>query len=273
LHADETNLESVCEPDRPAQTDSYMWVYRTSGCDAPLVLYDYQIGRAGSYAKTYLQGFKGYLHTDGWGGYHQLEDNRVTLCGCWAHARRKFNEALAVCADKANSPEAKGEAFCNALFEIERTETKMSASERYDLRQKESKPLTEEFFAWAAQQTGKSLPQSLLGKALTYAQNQKKYLLTFLEDGRLELSNNRAERLIRPFVIGRKNWLFCNTPAGARSSAVIYSIVETAKENGLIPYAYLEYVIEQIQRYKTEPIEALLPWAVEIPQSCRLSHK
>jgi len=114
-----------------------MWVYRTSGCDAPIVLYDYQVGRAGSYAKTFLHGFKGYLHTDGWGGYQQLEANGVTLCGCWAHARRKFNEALAVCADKANSPEAKGEAFCNALFEIERLATAMSASKRYELRQKE----------------------------------------------------------------------------------------------------------------------------------------
>ena len=271
LHADETTLEVLCEPDRPAQINSYMWVYRTSGCDAPIVLYDYQMGRSGSYAKAYLKGFKGYLHTDGWGGYHQLEEKDVTLCGCWAHARRKFNEALAVCTDKSNSPEAKGEAFCNALFEIERLAIKMSASERYDLRQKESKPLTEDFFEWVAEQRFKILPQSLLGKALTYAQNQKKYLLTFLEDGRLELSNNRAERAIKPFVIGRKNWLFCNTPAGARSSAVIYSIVETAKENGLIPYAYLEYVFEQIQRYKTGPVESLLPWAADIPKHCRLS--
>jgi transposase len=241
-----------------------MWLYRTSGCDAPIVLYDYQEGRAGNF---------GYLHTDGWGGYHQLEENGVTLCGCWAHARRKFNEALAICTGKENSLEAKGVAFCNALFEIERRTTEMSAAQRYTLRQKESKPLTEEFFAWVAQQTAKTLPQSLLGKALTYVQNQRKYLLSFLEDGRIELSNNRAERSIRPFVIGRKNWLFCNTPAGAKSSAVIYSIVETAKENGLIPYAYLMYVFEQIQRHDIENIEALLPWAAEIPQSCRMQTK
>lgn len=271
LHADETTLEVLCEPDRPAQTNSYMWLYRTSGCDVPIVLYDYEEGRSGRFAKEYLSGFKGYLHTDGWGGYHQLEECGVTLCGCWAHAKRKFNEALTVCASKQDSLEAKGLAYCTALFDIERKAEDFSKAQRHELRQKESKPIAEEFFEWAEHQLNISnTPKSPVGAAMQYAVNQKKYLLSFLEDGRIELSNNRAERSIKPFVIGRKNWLFCNTPAGAKSSAVIYSIVETAKENGLIPYAYLNFVFEQIQSHETVQFENLLPWSSQIPDCCKL---
>lgn len=216
-------------------------------------------------------GFSGYLHTDGWGGYHQLEDAGVTLCGCWAHAKRKFNEALITCGSKsADAPEAIGLAYCNRLFAIESQAETISAEERHELRQKESKPLVEEFFTWAARQADKSLSQNLLGKALTYVQNQRKYLLAFLADGRIELSNNRAERSIKPFVIGRKNWLFCNTPGGAKSSAAIYSLIQTAIENGMNPQVYLEYVFEQIHLYGTQRPDTLLPWATEIPHSCRI---
>ncbi|HBR30556.1 MAG TPA: IS66 family transposase, partial [Clostridiales bacterium] len=164
---------------------------------------------------------------------------------------------------------AKGYDFCNALFEIERRAEKMSPEERHELRQQESKPLAAQFFEWAVQQSDKTLPKSLLGTALQYALNQKKYLCSFLEDGRIELSNNRAERSIKPFVIGRKNWLFCNTPAGAKSSAVLYGIIVTAKENGLIPYAYLTYVFEQIRLHGTDNIAGLLPWSNQIPEYCR----
>jgi len=271
LHADETTLEVLCEPGRPAQTTSYMWLYRTSGCDVPIVLYDYQEGRSGIFAVNYLKGFNGYLHTDGWGGYHRLEECGVTLCGCWAHAKRKFNDALVVCNNKQDSLEAKGLAYCTALFDIERKAEDLSVAQRYELRQKESKPLAEEFFEWAAHQLYISnTPKNLVGAAMQYAVNQKKYLLSFLEDGRIELSNNRAERSIKPFVIGRKNWLFCNTPSGAKSSALIYSIVETAKENGLIPYAYLNFVFEQIQSHKTVPLDNLLPWSADIPDDCKI---
>jgi hypothetical protein len=272
LHADETTLEVLCEPGRPAQTSSYMWLYRTSGCDVPIVLYDYREGRSGKFAKEFLKGFHGYLHTDGWGGYHQLEENGVTLCGCWAHMRRKFNEALTVCTDKKTSPEAIGMELCNNLFKIESDsdEKKLSAEELYKLRQEKSKPLVEEFFQWAKQQLDRTLPKSLLGTALQYAINQKKYLLSFLEDGRIELSNNRAERSIKPFVIGRKNWLFCNTPAGATSSAIIYSIILTAKENGLKPAEYLTHVFEQIQLHGSENMKCLLPWSPDIPLYCRM---
>lgn len=268
LHADETTLEVLCEPDRPAQTTSYMWLYRSAGSEKPIILYDYQQGRSGSFAKTYLEGYTGYLNTDGWGGYHQLEPE-VTLCGCWAHVRRKFEEALKIINGKKDSLEAEGLAYCNKLFEIERRAKSQTPEQRYQLREKESEPLTEEFFSWVSIQRVHTPPQNLLGKALQYAQNQRNYLLNFLKDGRIELSNNSAERSIKPFVIGRKNWLFCNTPAGASSSAIIYSIVETAKENGLIPYAYLCFIFERIQLGQTDMTE-LFPWILAIPQYCKL---
>jgi transposase len=271
LHADETVLEVLCEPGRPAQTNSYMWLYRTSGdTPKPIVLYDYQEGRNGRFAKEYLAGFSGLLHSDGWNGYKQLEEQGVTLCGCWAHARRKFHEALiGNNSGKSDSPEDIGLSYCNQLFSVEKRAENMSAEERHKLRQKEALPIIEALFAWINNPPEKILPQSLLGKAFTYVQNQKKYLLAFLSDGRIEISNNRAERSIKPFVIGRKNWLFCNTPGGATSSAAIYSLIQTAIENGLKPQAYLEYVFNQIQKQE-KSVDKLLPWATEIPLSCKM---
>lgn len=273
LHADETTLEVLCEPGRPAHTQSYMWVYRTSGdTPKPIVLYDYQEGRSGRFAKQYLSGFTGYLHSDGWNGYQQLEEQGITLCGCWAHARRKFNEALlGTSSAKPDIPEAIGLSYCNQLFAIEKRAESMPGEDRHRLRQKEAKPLIEEFFGWVNTCSATTLPQSLLGKALTYVQNQKKYLLAFLTDGRIEISNNRAERSIKPFVIGRKNWLFCNTPGGAKSSAAIYSLIQTTIENGLKPQDYLEYVFKQIQQSGITEVQKLLPWATEIPLNCKMS--
>lgn len=269
LHADETTLEVLCEPSRPAQTTSYMWLYRTSGCDEPIVIYDYQEGRSGIFAKNFLSGFKGYLHTDGWGGYHRLEPD-ITLCGCWAHARRKFDEAFKAQSTKdVSSVAGIGIAYCNKLFEIEREIAEKSTEEKFAARKEKSRVVAEAFFAWVDDQM--VLPKSLIGTALQYARNQKKYLLSFLNDGRLELSNNRAERSIKPFVMGRKNWLFCNTPSGAASSAIIYSIIETAKENGLKPLEYLTFVFEQFQNNKD--IGNLLPWSTSIPENCKLKNK
>lgn len=272
LHADETTLEVLCEPGRSAQTNSYMWVYRTSGdTQKSIVLYDYQEGRSGKFAKEYLTGFSGYLHTDGWGGYQQLEEHGITLCGCWSHARRKFKEAFSVSnSDKPDIPEAVGLSYCNQLFALEKQAGTMLPEDRHKFRQKEITPIIEAFFAWADNCSNKTLPKSLLGKAISYAQNQKKYLLCFLSDSRIEISNNRAERSIKPFVIGRKNWLFCNTPGGAKASAAIYSIIQTAIENGLKPQAYLEYVFKQLQQDNTVAVENLLPWAVDIPLDCKM---
>ena len=272
LHADETVLEVLNEPGREAKSNSYMWLYRTSTYGMnPVVLYDYTQGRSGSYAKKYLEGFKGYLHTDGYAGYHQLEPE-ITLCGCWAHARRKFDEALKILSSekKSASLEAQGVLILNKLFKLEKKIKDFEFSEKLETRLEKSQQIIDEFYTYVETYAPKTLPQSLLGKAFTYAQNQKKYLLSFLKDGRVELSNNRAERSIKPFVIGRKNWLFSNTPSGAKSSAIIYSIMQTALENQLQPQAYLQYVFEEIQQGTNQDYEILLPWSNNIPEFCKI---
>ena len=281
LHADETVLEVLREPGREASAQSYMWLYRTSGDSVPIVLYEYTQGRSGDYPKEFLKGFKGYLHTDGYGGYHKLTNPKsetpadIILVGCWAHARRKYTDAL-----KAISPKEQltatniqqGLSYCNTLFHVERECKASSPKERFTCRQEKAAPVLSSYFAWVSSMEQQVLPKSKLGEAITYSINQKKYLERYLLDGRLEISNNRAERSIKPFVIGRKNWLFSNTPKGAEASAIIYSIVETAKENGLDPFSYLQYLFEQLPNISTNDYAALtglLPWSENLPDTCR----
>ena len=269
IHADETTLEVLCEPNRPAVAKSYMWLYKTSKSDNPIVIYDYQQGRSGDFAKKFLKDFKRYLMVDGYTGYRKLEPE-VTLSCCWAHVRRKFDEALKVLPEKnPESSAAIGLAYCNKLFEIEREIADKSIEQRKIVRQEQSKAVCEAFFSWAEAESFRVLPKSSIGMAIQYSLNLKKYLLVFLEDGRLELSNNSAERSIKPFVIGRKNWLFCNTPAGASSSAIAYSIIETAKENNLKPFEYLKFLFNKIQSGKIE-IEKILPWSEGIPDEVKM---
>lgn len=269
LHADETTLEVLCEPNRPAIAKSYMWLYKTSKADNPIVIYDYQQGRSGDFAKKFLKDFNGYLMADGYAGYRKLEP-AVTISCCWSHVRRKFDEALKALPEKnPESTAAKGLVYCNKLFDIERKIEDKSIEERKIVRQEQSKAVCEAFFSWAENESFKVLPKSAIGKAIHYSLNLKKYLLTFLEDGRLELSNNSAERSIKPFVIGRKNWLFCNTPAGASSSAIVYSIIETAKENNLKPFEYLEFLFEKIQ-FGEINLENFLPWSENIPNEIKM---
>ena len=268
-HADETTVQVLHERERAAQSKSYMWLYRTSGdVRHPIVLYDYQTSRGGEHPKAFLQGFKGYLHTDGWDEYHRKLPDEITVVGCWAHCRRKFDEALKALPekDRAESESLRGKQFCDRLFALEREFAKLSFDDgfkvRFLARNERSKPVMDEFFAWAAQRIEKDVqPKSLLGVALRYALNQRTWLERVLLDGRLELSNNRAERSIKPFVIGRKNWLFNNSPKGADACAMIYSIVETAKENGLNPYDYLVAVFREAPNLPTSSsVDSLLPW-------------
>ncbi|MDL2254516.1 IS66 family transposase, partial [Ruminococcaceae bacterium OttesenSCG-928-I18] len=241
LHGDETVLQVLHEEGKSAQSKSYMWLYR-SGCDAraPIVLFDYQPDRTAKRPADFLQGFKGYLHTDGYAGYHALHAD-IVVVGCWAHARRKFHEALESMTpkDREGSLAQQGERFCDKLFAVERKAKDMTPQERHQFRQDQAKPVLGAFLAWLKVQNG---GKTAFGKAVRYTLDNWPYLERYLLDGRLEISNNRAENSIRPFVVGRKNWLFANTPRGARASAIIYSIVETAKENGLDPYNYLCYL-------------------------------
>ena len=274
LCADETSLQVLHETGRKAQSKSFMWLYRTGRDGPPIVLFDYKETRAGKHPKKFLSGFKGYLQVDGYPGYSMIPG--VTLVGCWAHARRKFDEALKVLpVEKRLVPGTarEGLEFCNKLFEVEREISDASPEERYNIRLNKSRPILDEFALWLFEQSHRVLPNGLLGKAVSYCLNQWHKLDKFLLDGKLEIHNNRSEGSIRPFVVGRKGWLFCNTPRGARASAVVYSIVETAKENGLVPFKYLEYLFEKMPNLDTDAFDELLPWSPTIPDYCRLSSK
>lgn len=269
--ADETTLQVLHEPGRPASTKSYLWLYRSGIEGPPIVLYDYQKTRAGENPKNFLEGFKGFLQVDGYAGYHKVEG--VTLVGCWAHARRGYTDVLKALPANSTKPvlATEGLNFCNQLFAIERKLKDLDPEKRYEKRLEKSKPILDAFLAWLKIQEPKVPPKSGLGKAITYCLNQWDKLVAFLEDGRLEIDNNRSERSIKPVVMGRKAWLFSNTPKGARASAIIYSIVETAKENGLNPYYYLRYLFEKLPNMDLTDMNALdklLPWSTNLPVSC-----
>lgn len=208
-----------------------------------------------------------YLHCDGYAGYKKLSG--ATLCGCLVHAKRKFHEAWKI--NKENENAKKGEAYLQKLFLLEQRADELCYSDmqRLGLRQTESAKVIEEFYQWLEPLSLKTLPQSLLGKAITYVQNQKEYLCNFLKDARIQLSNNLAEQSIKMFVIGRKNFLFSNTPNGAAASALLYGIIQTAVANDLKPLYYLTYIFEQLQMDRNIAIEKLLPWSEEIPENCK----
>lgn len=259
LHADETTLQVLKEPGRSSTSKSYMWLYRTSGCaKQAVVLYEYQPTRKAEHAEAFLKGFSGWLHADGYQGYHKLPEN-IRVVGCWAHARRKFDEALQTLPKEMqkDSPAAIGKCYCSRLFKLE-----------------QAKPVLDALLSWANEMQVKTAPKSALGRAIHYLLEQWPYLTRYLEDGRLELSNNRAERSIKPFVMGRKSWLFANTPGGAQASAVIYSLIETAKENGLDPYRYLLWVLQNApQLSETDAAWAEQFTPANAPQECKIPQK
>ena len=273
LHADETTLQVILEDGRKASQKSYMWMYHT-GKDAarPVALFEYQPTREGKHPMEFLAGFKGFLHVDAYAGYNELEKQGVTLVECWAHMRRKFHEAIHALKkdDRKNAVANIGLEYCNQLFKLERDydEQEIGYEERARRRNLESKPVAEAFFAWA--ESVQAQPKSHLGQAITYALNQRPWLMNFLLDGRLELSNNRAERSIRPFTVGRKNWLFSYCARGAKASAMVYSIIETAQANGLVPFMYLNYLFQTLPNMTTNQISSCLPWNSVVQEVCRI---
>jgi len=238
LHADETVCQVLREPGKKANTNSYIWLYRTSGDEErPIILYEYQPTRSSTHPKRFLDGWSGYLHTDGYQGYHKLPTG-ITVIGCWVHMRRKFEDAYKAIPAAAKPGSRIPEVIrrIGELFHLESQWKDLDPAVRQELRLKESKPLAEAFFEWL--NTLNVLPKSAMGEAVKYAFNQRPWLMNVYLDGRCELSNNRAENSIRPFVMGRKNWLFCNSQKGAKASSTIYSVIETAKANGLKPFEY-----------------------------------
>lgn len=281
LHADETTIQVLAEPGKAAESKSYMWLYRSGRDVSPIVLYDYQTSRHSKHPKAFLKGFSGYLHVDGYAGYHDVKD--AELVGCWAHARRKYDEtlkSLPADVDKSITLAAEGLQFCNQLFNIEKEIEKefdnCTPEQRKEQRQKRSQPVLDAYLAWLKSKRPQVPPKSKLGEAINYSLNQWSKLIVFMKDGRLELDNNRAERSIKPFVMGRKSWLFAQSMKGATASAIIYSIVETAKENQLNPLNYLTYLFEQLPSININDVAAidqLLPWSKTIPTECRIPNK
>lgn len=271
LHADETTLQVLHEPGKTAVSKSYMWLYRTSGnTDRQIILYEYQPSRRAEHPKDFLKDFNGYLHADGYDGYHNLPGN-IEIVGCWAHARRKFVEALKALPekDRKNAKSYKAKQYIDRLFKNERRYAELSPEERLLRRQKESKPVADEFFEWLSKENS-GMTKTLFATAANYAVSQKKYLQKYLCDGRLEISNNRAERSMKTFAVDRKNFLFCNTVSGANASAVAFSLIETAKANGLIPFQYLTYVFKtapNIDLSNPDELKSLLPFRDILPSS------
>ena len=274
IHADETPCQVLREEGKTAQSKSYMWLYG-SGNDGlpPIRLYDYQPSRGGYHAEEFLKGFSGYLICDGFSGYNKLKG--VIRCGCLAHMRRYWKEALTGKSRKSSdkTPAEIGLNYCNQLFELEKEYADLDADTRKAKRLETESAIWEAYWSWL--ETVKPAGGSRLAKAVTYAKNQKPYMENYLLDGRCSISNNIAENIARPYAVGRKNFLFHDTVKGARASSIIYSLVETAKLNDLNIYAYLETVLLYMPDYKNEPegIEELMPWSDMIQQRCRIKSK
>uniref|UniRef100_UPI003FEE4506 IS66 family transposase n=1 Tax=Candidatus Ventrimonas sp. TaxID=3048889 RepID=UPI003FEE4506 len=292
IHGDETTCQVLREKGKAAESTSYMWIY-LSGSDGlpPIVLYDYQPGRGGTYAKNFLEGFTGLLQCDGYQGYNKVED--VILVCCLAHCRRKFYEAVPaerrkklklldiwsaetiqepVIPEEAELPKMipaeVGLSYCNKLFFIERELKDLPADARKEKRLEKETPIWDDFWKWLEGITPAG--GSKLEKAVNYARNHRETLCNYLLDGRCEISNNAAERRAKSYAIGRKAFLFHTSEAGAGASAVMYSIIETAKSNNLNVFQYLYMVLLYMPDYKNESagIEMLLPWSDFIKEHC-----
>lgn len=291
IHADEVPCQVLHEEGKEATSKSYMWIY-LSGTDGKpqIILYDYQPGRNGDYPIKFLSGFTGMLHCDGYSAYGRIED--VILVCCLAHCRRKFFEAIpkerrkkiklldinseqelsppkeGIIDDDTLLPAEKGVFLCNRLFFLERQYKNLSAQERKDKRLEKEPAIWEEFFLWLA--TLHPTGGSKLEKAVNYAINHKETLMNYLLDGRCEISNNAAERRAKSYVMGRKNFLFHDTTDGATASAIVLSLIETAKANHLNIYQYLYTLLLYMPDYKKEPagIKQLMPWSDFIKDRC-----
>lgn len=271
IMADETRVQVLKEPGRPATSDKFMWVTLGGPPGQPSVLFEYDPSRSQEVPLRLLDGFHGYLQTDGYAGYNAAcLINNITQLGCWDHARRKFKDAQdAQPKPKKDKPYKASKAdhilgLINILYMIERQIKTLSAAEKFQQRCKRSLPVLKKLKAYLDDNQHKVPKDGLTGKAMTYLSNQWDKLMVYCSNGELSISNILAENAIRPFVIGRKAWLFSDTPKGAQASAIHYSLIETAKANGLEPYVYLTQVLKALPYADTlEKIEALLPWNIK----------
>jgi len=268
IQADETRIQVHKEPGYSNTGQKYMWVTLGGPPDKPSVLFEYDPSRGKEVASRLLEGYQGYVQADGYAGYNEAcKQPGIIHLGCWDHARRKFVDA------KKAQPQGKHQKVSKAdialskiakLYLIERQIKKLSNEEKYKQRQEKSIPILNDLREWLDRNKYKVPKDSLTGKAFTYLDRQWSKLIIYCEDGQLNISNVLAENAIRPFVIGRKAWLFADTPKGARASSIFYSLIETAKANGIEPHAYLQYIFKELPYADTvEKPEALLPWNVK----------
>ena len=282
LQADETPV-LVNKDGRPAGSKSYMWVYRTGRMytERQIVLYEYQKTRNASHPREFLKDFNGVCVTDGYQVYHTIEGERedLRIAGCWSHARRRFDEAVkALPKQKQKDSRAYlALTMIQAIYQEEKQLKDLPAGERKDRRQLSVKPMVEAYFTWVRENLPKVPPKSKTWEGFHYSLNQEKYLKVFLDDGEVPMDNNAAEQSIRGFCIGKKNWVMIDTIAGAKASAIIYSIAETAKTNNLKPYDYFEYLLTEIPKHLDDTdrsfLDDLLPWSPSLPANCRKPDK
>ncbi len=263
---DETVVQVLKEKDKAPTSNSYMWVQTGGPPDKPVVLYDYDRSRSASVPTALLEGFKGYLMTDGYDGYNEIARTQgVERLACWAHMRRRFVEATRVQPKGKRGRADEAVNLIGKLYRVECEHKDATPEVRHLARQSTSVAVLAELHAWMLKTTPLVTPKSALGTALAYMGNLWPQLTRYTERGDLPIDNNRCENAIRPFVVGRKAWLFSDTPAGAHASAVIYSLVQTAKANGLEPYTWLRRVLRDLPAAKTaEEVEALLPWNLRL---------
>ena len=282
LQADETPV-LVNKDGRSVGSKSYMWVYRTGRMytECQIVLYEYQKTRNASHPREFLKDFSGVCVTDGYQVYHTIESERedLRIAGCWSHARRRFDEAVkALPKQKQKDSRAYlALTMIQAVYQEEKQLKDLPTGERKTRRQLSVKPLVEAYFTWVRENLPKVPQKSKTWEGFSYSLNQEKYLKVFLEDGEVPMDNNAAEQSIRGFCIGKKNWVMIDTIAGAESSAIIYSIAETAKANNLKPYDYFEYLLTEIPKHLDDPdrsfLDDLLPWSPGLPANCRKPNK
>ena len=280
IHCDETRLQVIDEPEQKGTTQNWMWVYLTDEYSGSprMVLFQYERTRGGYHPVEFLgDQFEGYFTCDGYQAYHSLPE-RIAATGCMAHARRRFDEALTVLKKDFTKEELKETTAYQALarigmlYKIEEMIRDKSPEERYKERQKQARPLLEAFFEWLHKLEDSVDRSSMIGEAVLYALNQEVYLKRYLEDGRLSIDNLAAERALKNFATGRRNWLFAKSIRGAQASATVYSITETAMLNGKKPYNYLTYVMERMKDLGPFPEKGamleLLPWSASLPADC-----
>ena len=265
IHADETHLQVLKEDGKTTTSQSEMWVYASAPRSNRQIRYfDYRSSRSGDCVKALLTGFHGVLICDGYSGYNKLDD--MIRGGCWAHVRRKWRDAMPKGVKLESSKAAQGYEYCNRLFALEKKIAHLPDDKRLEERQKRCQSLLDDYWAWLASFAPEK--GSKLEEAVRYSLNQKEYLCTFMSHGDMEISNNQVENAIRPFVVGRKGWLFCDTSKGATASAVVYTLVETAKANCIDPYRYLLRLLTILPMHGGAPsvdvLDSLLPWCDSI---------